>query len=321
MALALPRPRFDFYVVLDFEAAFDKPSPANIMEIIEMPSVVVHAETATIVAEFQRYVRPVLKPKMHPEVTTLTGITQELVDAAQPFPHVYAEYRQWLRSSLLAPALPASDSANTAGFRSFAFVTCGDWDIRKMLPVQVANCGGYEALHRDEPADAVAFSRSLAAQWINLKHVFNRVEPRANVKGMTCMLKQLQLPLVGRHHSGIDDCRNIAAVLMALLRRGVDVDITATVASAKDRKTWPAGGAPGEALPGKLPEFHGPHDVPLAPSTLSPPHAPLLSKPVVLPAAAPLVAAAAPRAAAAGPPGAAAVVEPAKRGARKNRLQ
>ena len=34
---------------------------------------------------------------------------------------------------------------------------------------------------------------------------------------MAGMLKALRLPLVGRHHSGIDDCRNIAAIVHALL--------------------------------------------------------------------------------------------------------
>lgn len=33
--------------------------------------------------------------------------------------------------------------------------------------------------------------------------------------GMTDMLAFLQLPLIGRHHSGIDDTRNIAAILIS----------------------------------------------------------------------------------------------------------
>jgi 2'-phosphotransferase/ERI1 exoribonuclease 3 len=38
--------------------------------------------------------------------------------------------------------------------------------------------------------------------------------------GMPGMLQALGLPLVGRHHSGIDDSRNIAAILRELGRRG-----------------------------------------------------------------------------------------------------
>ena len=34
------------------------------------------------------------------------------------------------------------------------------------------------------------------------------------------MLEGLGLPMQGRHHSGLDDCRNIARVLIALAQRG-----------------------------------------------------------------------------------------------------
>jgi len=37
---------------------------------------------------------------------------------------------------------------------------------------------------------------------------------------MTDMLAFLGLELKGRHHSGIDDCRNIAQVLIRMLRDG-----------------------------------------------------------------------------------------------------
>ena len=35
---------------------------------------------------------------------------------------------------------------------------------------------------------------------------------------MAMMLRDLHIELEGRHHSGIDDCRNIAKVAIALLR-------------------------------------------------------------------------------------------------------
>ena len=37
---------------------------------------------------------------------------------------------------------------------------------------------------------------------------------------MAEMLDALGLPLEGHHHSGIDDCRNLANVVRAMLRRG-----------------------------------------------------------------------------------------------------
>jgi ERI1 exoribonuclease 3 len=277
-------PVCDFYVVLDFEAAFDKPSGFDkVMEVIELPSVILDARTGTTVAEFQRYARPTIHPKMHPEVTQITGITQATVDAAKPFPVVFAEYRQWLQRSALSPVPATAENKHAVhpNSRSFIFVTCGDWDIKTMLPIQIRNDGGAGKLasmdHPTATPAQVAASASVinafSAQWCNLKDVFNAAFPAAGVRGMTDMLRHLSLPLIGRHHSGIDDCRNIAAVLKAMLERGVRVDVTNTRASLN-------GGIPNgkrfamiqvgdtSGLPGRLPAFSGDPTLAFALSTL-----------------------------------------------------
>ena len=38
--------------------------------------------------------------------------------------------------------------------------------------------------------------------------------------GMVRMLNMLGLRLVGRHHSGIDDCRNIARIVQRMIQAG-----------------------------------------------------------------------------------------------------
>ena len=40
--------------------------------------------------------------------------------------------------------------------------------------------------------------------------------------GMTSMLKSLDLELEGRHHSGIDDAKNIARCAIGLMERGFE---------------------------------------------------------------------------------------------------
>ncbi|KAF8571401.1 hypothetical protein P879_05333 [Paragonimus westermani] len=72
-----------------------------LQEIIEFPVVKVNAQTLLSESEFHHYVRPVV----HPE---LTDFCTELFD----------EYL--LREGL------------TDGGESFAFVTCGDWDLKTM---------------------------------------------------------------------------------------------------------------------------------------------------------------------------------------------
>ena len=41
---------------------------------------------------------------------------------------------------------------------------------------------------------------------------------------MTDMLKHLNLPLIGKHHSGIDDTRNTAEIMYKMLREGHTYD-------------------------------------------------------------------------------------------------
>lgn len=44
--------------------------------------------------------------------------------------------------------------------------------------------------------------------------------------GMANMLKELNLPLVGKHHSGIDDCRNITAIVTKMINDGFVFEVT-----------------------------------------------------------------------------------------------
>lgn len=39
---------------------------------------------------------------------------------------------------------------------------------------------------------------------------------------MTAMLEALKLPLEGKHHSGIDDARNIAKIVLTLQGKGFE---------------------------------------------------------------------------------------------------
>jgi hypothetical protein len=52
---------------------------------------------------------------------------------------------------------------------------------------------------------------------------------------MTGMLRGLGLTLEGRHHSGIDDCRNIANVVRALAQRGATLALTTDAAAGAGR--------------------------------------------------------------------------------------
>ena len=53
-------------------------------------------------------------------------------------------------------------------------------------------------------------------RWINVKILFMQALGIKG-RGLAMMLQHLGLQLEGRHHSGIDDCRNILQILVSLV--------------------------------------------------------------------------------------------------------
>lgn len=201
------------FVVLDFEATCDEGGAPQPQEIIEWPSVLVSAATGEILDEFTSFVRPIRNPRLTRFCEEFTGIRQRDVDGADPFPEVMERHLAWLDGHGLAPrgAGPGEDAASPA-----AFVTCGDWDLAVMLPAQCRVS--------DPPAPLLPRPYR---RWINVKQPFATAMGRAKAPGMAGMLRELGLPLEGRHHRGIDDCRNIARIVAALLERGSALECTA----------------------------------------------------------------------------------------------
>lgn len=178
-------------LILDFEATCTETNefPSCEMEIIEFPIIVLCLETNTIIDEFHRYV----KPKKHPKLTTfckdLTGITQEMVDKSSSFSNVLSEAETFI-----------------SRYPNSKFVTCGDWDLKTMLPNQL-KISNIEATNS-------------FMSWYNIKTEFrkcydNNLKPNV---GMPVMLSYLNLELDGRHHSGIDDSRNITKIVQRMIK-------------------------------------------------------------------------------------------------------
>ncbi|EKF39438.1 hypothetical protein MOQ_000337 [Trypanosoma cruzi marinkellei] len=199
-----PSPSFDAYVVLDFEATCERNRRLEEPEIIEFPMVLIDARSHHILTEFQRYVRPVVNPILSDFCTELTGITQSVVDTAKTFPLVFDAALEFLRGSGYGEAPP---------LRSYLFVTCGDWDLKTMLPSQ---------LRTTAKTGTAIVAPPTFRRWCNLKVPMRAIAPTkaGGVFDLKEMLAAVGLPLKGRHHSGIDDCRNIASIVQELLRRG-----------------------------------------------------------------------------------------------------
>ena len=119
------------------------------------------------------------------------------------FPEVLGDHLAWLRGNNLRVS-------SEDGGADFAFILCGDWDLLKMFPSQCRAC--------QPPVDEIPHA---FRQWVNIKKHFAAWRGVTKTTGMAGMLRKLGIELTGRHHSGIDDCRNIAKIARYLAENGV----------------------------------------------------------------------------------------------------
>ncbi|KAF3667912.1 putative E3 SUMO-protein ligase MMS21-like [Capsicum annuum] len=127
-------------------------------------------------------------------------------DTAVPFAEVIEQFEVWLSERQLW--------RNELGvcLNNAAFVTCGNWDLKTKVPQQCSVAGMKLPPYFNE--------------WINLKDVFLNFYKR-RAPGMLSMMRELQIPLSGSHHLGIDDSNNIARVIHHMLTDGALLQITA----------------------------------------------------------------------------------------------
>lgn len=194
----------EYYLcILDFEATcWSSMNNSNTyqMEIIEFPSILYKINEQdkiyTYVSEFSKYVRPIMNPTLSEFCTELTGITQETVDVADTFDIVYIQHQEWLHQ-------------HVPDGKELIIVTCGDWDLGTQLPRELKN--KKLKLH------------PYYNKYMNIKNPYKSLY-KVNPKGMMGMLDYLKIQHEGRHHSGIDDTRNIAKIMLRILSDGYTYD-------------------------------------------------------------------------------------------------
>jgi 3'-5' exoribonuclease 1 len=181
----------DFFLVIDLEATCDEDQrlPRDETEIIEIGTVLVDAVTLDPVAEHQTFVRPVLHPRLTPFCTALTSITQADVADAPLFPEAIQELSRFIDG------------------RDALFCSWGEYDRNQF--------------RRDARRHKVALP--FGGRHLNLKKGFSAQVGEEKLYGMADVLGRVGLTLVGTHHRGIDDARNIARLLpWCLGRRAVE---------------------------------------------------------------------------------------------------
>ncbi|KAK3280675.1 hypothetical protein CYMTET_11495 [Cymbomonas tetramitiformis] len=190
------------FAVIDFEATCDDQKKIYPQEIIEFPIVFLDASGQPLrdaqgePLEQSVFVRPTRQPTLSMFCTKLTSIRQHDVDEADTLPQVLEATDRFITQLLHKRGSTTDD---------IVFVTCGDWDLRTMLPKQCQ----FESIKYPK-----YFRR-----WINVKKPFETLYTQ-KAGGMENMLKKLNLKLEGTHHRGIDDSRNIAKLLRKLIQDG-----------------------------------------------------------------------------------------------------
>ncbi|CBH10239.1 exonuclease, putative [Trypanosoma brucei gambiense DAL972] len=236
-----PQP-FSHLLVCDFEATCDADSAGLYPhEIIEFPVVCIDTAQLAVVAEFHSYVHPVRRPKLTAFCKELTGITQSVVDDAPTLPEVIQKFGQWVREVVYPlckmwkqqypPSQLASnclgdlekkfkydekDNKEWVGCeRMVCFTTDGPWDMRKFMH----ECSVVRDGHIFPP---------LFYRWVDVRKCFKQHFNKWPRK-LVDMLRTLRLDFEGKQHSGIDDSRNIARILIELMRRGFFVRRVSTI--------------------------------------------------------------------------------------------
>ena len=196
----------DYICVLDFEATCWEENLNH--EIIEFPSVLLSWNPVPIhvmskkkkyeineVSRKQLFVKPLINPTVSKFCHKLTGITQKQVDNGICIKTALSQHLKWL--------------TGISETNRITIVTHGDWDLKTMLPMDLKNYPAFGDL--DE----------IYMRYVNIKDLFHQI---TGIKGtgMVKMLAHLKLKQEGRHHSGIDDCHNIARMFMKLVDKGLD---------------------------------------------------------------------------------------------------
>jgi ERI1 exoribonuclease 3 len=185
---------YPYLLVLDFEANCVENAQLPCQEIIEFPVVPIDTKTLKIMDDkiFHQYVKPTVVPKITEFCTGLTGIKQETVDAGISIVETLENLDKWMTSN---------------GFTSknSTFVTCGRWDLSTCLKKEAE----YKKITLPD----------YLRKYINVKDAWMVTFFKNKAHGMPGMLQSLDLELDGKHHSGIDDSKNIAKIAIGLIKK------------------------------------------------------------------------------------------------------
>ncbi len=171
-----------YFLVIDLEATCsdDNSIPRHETEIIEIGAVMLNRSTWEMESEYQQFIKPTRHPILTDFCTELTTIKQTDVENAATFPEAIISFKEW-----------------KSKFSHYTFCSWGNYDKRQFTQ----DCKFHQIPYPFTP------------EHINVKKQFSDYLGVSKAFGMAGALEKLGLELMGTHHRGIDDARNIAKIL------------------------------------------------------------------------------------------------------------
>lgn len=175
-------------IVLDFEFNPISVQEAKAIaqhEIIEIGAVKVGSDNK-IVDKFQRYIKPRYNTVV-PKITTLTGITDEMLAESGSFEEVIEEFRSWI------------------GEERFRIYSWSGTD-RNVLESEIILKLGEDSEYYDY----------FCGRWIDLQKIYQRIMGFQKNMGLSNALGTLKVCFEGKEHGALADAINTAEVMKTL---------------------------------------------------------------------------------------------------------
>ena len=178
------------YIFLDLEMnpvnrEFKEVRKCCSREIIEIGAVMLD-EKLNIVSEFREYVKPVFNTEVVRKVRSLTGITTEMLEDADPFCPVFDRFIRW------------------CGEEEYQIFSWSDSDIYQMM----------DELLLKYPQDRPEISYMLN-HWQDFQEEFSRLLSLGRVVSLSKAVEMAGLDFAGKAHGALPDADNTAKLYKA----------------------------------------------------------------------------------------------------------
>ena len=173
------------FIVFDLEATcWEGRPPSKIQEIIEIGAVRLNAY-GEVVGTFNKFVRPILNPRLSHFCRELTTIEQVYIDRANLFPEVAEAFQDWAE----------------VFDEDYLLCSWGNFD-RKML-VQDSMLHGLDY--------------DWVEPHINLRRQYQELKRLRKARGLRSAVVHEGFEFTGTHHRGIADAENLAKIFTKYL--------------------------------------------------------------------------------------------------------